>query len=227
MFEGYKGNRTIRTGEPAFGWSWLREVLPMLGVHQAFNVNEEADDVMASLARGQLSDATNVLITSDRDLLQAVNEFTYQLCPAMGGGRERLYDPPTVEAEYGVTPAALVQLRALSGDSSDHIPGVPGFGLKTAHKVLKPYGTVTALYQSNLAGLTKTQAANLRANAKQVALNVELLTLRDVPVTFVEPDIRQDGARARLKALGIRPDSVLSAFFGSTTSAEAVADVGL
>lgn len=227
MFDGYKANRAARDSEPSFGWGWLREVLPMLGVHQAFNVNEEADDVMATLVRGPLRGSTNLMITSDRDLLQAVSEFTHQLCPAMGGGREKLYDPAAVEAEYGVAPTGLVQLRALSGDTSDHIPGVPGFGLKTAYKVLKPYGTVSALFQSNLAGLTKTQASNLRANAKQVTLNVALMTLRDVPVTYVEPDTKQEAARARLKALGIRPDSVLSAFFGTPTSVEAIADVGL
>jgi 5'-3' exonuclease/transcription antitermination factor NusG len=226
MFEGYKSNRISRLETP-FGWSWLREVLPMLGVHQAFNVDEEADDVMATLVRGPLSTGTNVMITADRDLLQVVSEFTHQLCPAMGGGREKIYDPATVEAEYGVPPAAMVQLRALSGDTSDHIPGVPGFGLKTAAKVLRPYGNVSALFQSNLAGLTKAQAANLRASTKQVMLNVELMTLRDVPVTYIEPGAQQEAAKAMLKALGIRPDGVLSAFFGMPTSTEAIADVGL
>lgn len=218
-FAGYKGNRTLRSEELPFGWGWLREVLPMLGVHQAFNGDEEADDVMASLVRGPLSNDTNVMITSDRDLLQAVSEFSLQLCPAVGGSREKLYDLAAIEDEYGVKPRALVQLRALSGDASDRIPGVPGFGLKTACRALKPYGSVAALYRSNLAGLTKTQAANLRASAKQVLLNVDLMTLRDVSMEVIAPAVNQDAARLRLKALGIRSDAILSAFFGASVRA--------
>jgi len=227
MFAGYKGNRISRSEVPSFGWAWLREVLPMLGVHQAFNAEEEADDVMAALVRGRLGGATNLMITSDRDLLQVVGEFTHQLCPAMGGGKEKLYDPAGVEAEYGVPPTSMVQLRALSGDTSDHIPGVPGFGPKTAAKALKPYGTVRALFQSNLAGLSKSQAVNLRASEKQVLLNVELMSLRDVPFTQIKPNTNQEAARTRIKELGMRPDSVLTAFFGASVSTEAVSDVGM
>ena len=226
IYAGYKGNRVSRAEEPSFGWGWLREVLPMLGVRQAFNVDEEADDVMATLVRGPLERDLNVMVTSDRDLLQVVSESTHQLCPAVGG-KEKLYDPEAIVAEYGVSPSGLVQLRALSGDASDNLAGVPGFGLKTAQRVLKPYGLVSALYRSNLAGLTKLQVKNLRASAKQVALNVELMTLRDVPVTYIEPNLDQDGAKARLAGLGIRSGGVLAAFFGMPSHAEAVADVSL
>jgi len=226
IFADYKGNRPSRSEAPSFGWAWLREVLPMLGVQQAFNAEEEADDVMATLVRGPLKDGTNLLITSDRDLLQVVSEFTHQLCPAVGGGKEKLYDSASVEAEYGVSPLSMVQLRALSGDTSDHIPGVPGFGLKTAAKALRPYGSVTALFRSNLAGLTKLQAASLRANEKQVLLNVDLMMLRDVPVSEIRSNADQATAHTRIKALGIRPEPILTAFFG-TASTEAVSDVGM
>lgn len=227
IFADYKGNRASRSGSPSFGWAWLREVLPMLGVQQAFNVEEEADDVMATLVRGTLKDATNLLVTSDRDLLQVVSEFTQQLCPAVGGGKEKLYDSASVQAEYGVPPVSMVQLRALSGDTSDHIPGVPGFGLKTAAKALRPYGTVTALFRSNLAGLTKFQAASLRASEKQVLLNVDLMTLRDVPFSEIKSNADQAAAYTRIKALGIRPEPILTAFFSTAASTEAVSDVGM
>jgi 5'-3' exonuclease/transcription antitermination factor NusG len=227
MFAGYKGNRISRSETPSFGWAWLREVLPMLGVHQAFNTEEEADDVMATLVRGPLRGATNLMITSDRDLLQVVTEFTHQLCPAMGGGKEKLYGPADVEAEYGVPPTLMVQLRALSGDASDHIPGVPGFGLKTAAKALKPYGNVSALFQSNLAGLSKVQSVNLRASERQVLLNIELMSLRDVPFTQIRANTDQAAAHTRIKALNIRPEPILTACFGALAHAEAVSDVGI
>jgi DNA polymerase-1 len=199
----------------------------MLGVHQAFNTEEEADDVMATLVRGPLRGATNLMITSDRDLLQVVTEFTHQLCPAMGGGKEKLYGPADVEAEYGVPPTLMVQLRALSGDTSDHIPGVPGFGLKTAAKALKPYGNVNALFQSNLAGLSKVQSVNLRASERQVLLNIELMSLCDVPLTQIRANTDQAAAHTRIKALNIRPEPILTACFGALAHAEAVSDVGI
>lgn len=218
MFEGYKGNRASRSGEPAFGWDWLRETLPMLGIHQAYNPTEEADDVMASLARGPLKESICILVTSDRDLLQVVSESTQQLCPAVGSGSEKLYDSALVVSEYGVPPESMVQLRALSGDTSDNIPGVPSFGLKTASKALKMYGSIADLMASNLAGMSKAQAANLRASVKQVALNVELMTLRQVPITDIQPNANQETARTRITSLDIRPDSILAAFFGAAVA---------
>jgi len=213
LYPDYKGNRVSRSGAPSFGWSWFRETLPLLGVQQAFNPEEEADDVMATLVRGPLSDQPNVMITTDRDLLQVVSEFTHQLCPAVGSGKEKLYDPELVEAEYGVPPTSMVQIRALSGDTSDHIPGVSNFGLKTAAKVIKLYGTVTALLGSNLAGLGKAQVANLRESEKQVRLNVDLMTLRDVEFRQIESNPNQKEVEARLVALGIKPEPILAAFF--------------
>ena len=213
LFADYKGNRVSRSGTPSFGWEWLRETLPLLGVHQAFHPEEEADDVMASLVRGPLKDEPNVMVTTDRDLLQLVSEFTHQLSPAVGSGKEKLYDPALVEAEYGVAPPALVHVRALSGDSSDNIPGVPNFGLKTSSKIVKLYGTVTALLGSNLAGLGKAQVANLREHEKQVVQNVELLTLRDVEFRQIESNPDQMEVQARLQALEIKADPILTAFF--------------
>jgi 5'-3' exonuclease/transcription antitermination factor NusG len=213
MYPDYKGNRASRSGTPSFGWGWLRETLPLLGVQQAFNPEEEADDVMATLVRGPLSGQPNIMITTDRDLLQVVSEFTHQLCPAVGSGKEKLYDPELVEAEYGVPPTSMVQIRALSGDTSDHIPGVPNFGLKTSSKVIKLYGTVSALLGSNLAGLGKAQVANLRESEKQVHLNVDLMTLRDVEFRQIESNPDQKEVEVRLVALGIKPEAVLAAFF--------------
>jgi 5'-3' exonuclease/transcription antitermination factor NusG len=218
MYPEYKANRSSRSnpsqpGSLPFGWGWLREALPLLGVFQAFNHVEEADDVMASLVRGPLLGQPNVMITTDRDLLQLVTEFTHQLCPAVGAGKEKLYDLDLVKEEYGVKPPTLVHVRALSGDSSDNISGVPNFGLKTASKLISMHGSVGALLSSNLAGLTKSQVANLLASEKQVRLNVELLTLCDVPYEQIESNPDQIEVEARLKALEIKPDPILAAFF--------------
>jgi len=213
MYEGYKANRTSRSGSLPFGWEWLKEFLPLLGVQQAFASDEEADDVIASLVRGPLKGHPNVIISSDRDLLQLVTDFTHQLCPAVGSGKEKLYDEALVEAEYGVSPSHVVHVRALSGDTSDNIPGVPNFGLKTATKVLKLYGTVDKVLASNLAGLGKAQVTNLRKSERQIRLNLELLRLYDVSFQQIRSNPDQIEAEARLKGLDIKSDPILAAFF--------------
>lgn len=213
MYPDYKGNRPSRSGEVHFGWLWLKELLPLLGVRQAYNPVEEADDVMATLVSGPLKNSRNLMITSDRDLLQAVSESTHQLCPASGTGKEKVYDPALVKADYGVVAPLMVQLRALSGDTSDHIPGVPGFGPKTASKVIQAYGGVDALLRSNFAGLTKGQVANLRASADQIKLNVSLMTLRDVEITEISENPDKEEADNRLKQLDVKSEPILAAFF--------------
>lgn len=214
LYPEYKGNRNgSRSGTPSFGMETLRSLLPFLGVVQAFNPEEEADDVMATLVRGPLQDYPNIMITTDRDLLQVVSEYTHQLCPAMGGGKEKLYDPALVESEYGVAPSVLPQVRALSGDSSDNIPGIPGFGLKLAAKAVKPYGNVTSLLKSNLVGVSKLQVAKLKENEQLILANVELLTLRDVSFTQIESNPNQVEVEAILQGLEIKIDPVMTAFF--------------
>lgn len=213
MFSGYKSHRPARSETVPFGVEWLMKALPRLGIRQAFNPAEEADDVMASLVRGQLRESSNIVITTDRDLLQLVSTSTFQLCPAVGGTKEKLYDPATVESEYGVVPSAMVQLRALSGDASDHIPGTPGFGLKVAARVVKVYGTVSALFKSNLAGMTPKQAKSLRASEGQVRLNLELMTLRDVKYTEIDAKPDRQEAERQLKGISVRSDALLAAFF--------------
>jgi 5'-3' exonuclease/transcription antitermination factor NusG len=215
MYPEYKANRVSRTEKtaPLFEANWLRENLPIFGVLQAFNPVEEADDVMAALVRGPLRDCPNILISTDRDLIQLVSEFTHQLCPKVGAGKEKLYNPALVKSEYGVPPSSMVHLRALSGDSSDNIPGVSGFGLKTAAKLIKLYGTVTRLLESNLAGMGKAQMAKLRASQQQVLKNVDLLSLQDVQFDQIGSNPNQREAEARLNELEIKPDPILAAFF--------------
>lgn len=214
IYPKYKANRVPRSENgSSFGMEWLRETLPLLGVLQAFNPIEEADDVIASLVRGKLQNDLNIIISTDRDLLQLVSEFTHQLCPNVGSSKEKLYDPAMVESEYGVQPKFIVHIRALSGDSSDNILGVGGFGLKTASKLIKLYGTVSVLLKSNLAGLGQSQLAKLRANEQRVLSNVDLLTLKDVSFDQIASNPNQIEVAARLKELEIKADSVLAVFF--------------
>lgn len=218
MFGAYKTGR----GNPraTFEITWLQQNLPSFGVYQAWNDVEEADDVIATLVRGPLAGQSNLIFSNDRDLLQLVTESTNVLVPAVGAGKEKLFGPAEVEAEYGVPPAVLPQLRALAGDTSDTIPGCPNCGLKTAAKLVKLYGTVDKLLSSNLAGLSKGLVANLRAADKQVRLNVRLMTLVvDLPLVTVPPDVDANAAIEQLQTIEVKPERYLPVFFGSPAAA--------
>jgi 5'-3' exonuclease/transcription antitermination factor NusG len=212
MFAGYKASRSSH--HTTFEIQHLKTLLPKLGVNQTYNPEEEADDVIATLVHRKLKGQLNSFLTTDRDLLQLVSDTNTQIVPAVGASKERLYTVEEVVEEYGVGPELLVHVRALSGDTSDEIPGVEGFGLKTATKLIKLYGSVDRLFTSNLAGLSSKQSKSLRASEQQVRLNLELLKLQDdLALTHVGPDPDQIAATERLREVDIKPDSILVAFF--------------
>jgi 5'-3' exonuclease/transcription antitermination factor NusG len=210
----YKANRPLRAGSPSFDqMGYLRKILPCLGIYQVFNPNEEADDVIATLVRKKLSSQKTVIFGTDRDFLQIVSENVSVLIPAIGSRKELLFDPEAVEEHYGVKPTDMVQLRALTGDSSDNLPGVPRVPKKILKALVQAHGTVEALYRSGLTGLTKVQYERLRSAEPQVRINVDLMTLRDVPFTKIDPDSNPDEVAAFLRAVEINPNSILETFF--------------
>lgn len=210
----YKANRPERAGSVSFDQlGYLRKILPCLGVYQVFNPNEEADDVIATLVRKKLSSQKTVIFGTDRDFLQIVSENVSVLIPAIGSRKELLFDPDAVEEHYGVKPTDMVQLRALTGDSSDNLPGVPRVPKKILKALVQAHGTVEALYRSGLTGLTKVQYERLRSAEPQVRINVDLMTLRDVSFTKVDPDSNPDEVAALLRAVEINPNSILETFF--------------
>ena len=115
--------------------------IPLIGVP-----GFEADDVIGTLARRGEEDGLDVLIvTADRDALQLVDEHVHVLANKRGISETILYDPPAVLERYGVTPLQVPDVKALTGDTSDNIPGVPGIGEKTAGKLIAEYGSLENL----------------------------------------------------------------------------------
>lgn len=206
----YKANRNKMP--IAFEVEHLRKVLPCLGVYQAFNPNEEADDVIATLVRKRLSSQRSVIFSTDRDFLQLVSENVSVLLPAIGSRKELMYDIQGVKEHYGVDPSAMVQLRALTGDTSDNLPGVPRVPKKVLKSLVQAYGTVEGLYRSGLAGVTKVQYERLRTAEAQVKINLELMALRDISITKVDPTPNPDEVAALLRAVEINPNPILETF---------------
>ena len=109
----------------------------------------EADDILGTLSAAAAEQGGACFIaTGDRDALQLVGERVTVLLAAtkMGRPETTLYDVPAIREKYGLEPAQLIDLKALMGDASDNIPGVPGVGEKTALDLLHRFGSLDDLY---------------------------------------------------------------------------------
>jgi len=147
----------------------------------------EADDVIGTLAQQAWQQQIPTLIsTGDKDMAQLVNEHVTLLNTMTN---ERL-DSAGVEEKFGLPPERIVEYLALMGDKVDNIPGVPGVGPKTAVKWLQEYGSLAKLLDQ--ADTIKGKAGeNLRANLTQLALSVQLATIKlDVALEFGPSDLK-------------------------------------
>lgn len=155
QFEGYKAQRTGMPQELASQLPLLKEVLTAMRVSMLELPHYEADDIIGTVSR--ICAEQNVecdIITGDKDDLQLIGpQVRVQLITTrMGQTTTTVMDEAAFREKYGMEPARMVDLKALMGDSSDNIPGVPGIGEKTAMKLLAKYGSLDALYEEYKAG---------------------------------------------------------------------------
>jgi DNA polymerase-1 len=162
----------------------VRKVLQSLAIPTYGVEGFEADDVIGTLALK--ADAARVAVTivsGDLDCLQLVNDGTIALVPRRGITDTMTYGPDQVRQRYGLEPRQLIDYKALRGDTSDNIPGVPGVGDKTAAQLIQQYGSIEGLIE-RLDELKEGRVkANLMEAIDQVRLNKRMVTIRaDVPV---------------------------------------------
>lgn len=128
-FAEYKMQRAAMPDDLINQIPLIKEVVAAYGVPIFEQSGFEADDLIAALARKAVDLSLAVtIVSSDKDILQLVNQHICVLSPTKDGGV--LYDPAKVKERYGVAPKQLVDIIALMGDAADNIPGVPGIGKK-------------------------------------------------------------------------------------------------
>jgi DNA polymerase-1 len=173
---------------------WIRRIVEAYRIPALEHPGEEADDVIATLARRASAEGLDVaIVSSDRDLYQIVSERVTIVDTA----RDRRLGPKEVEERFGVPPARMLDLRALTGDSSDNIPGVRGIGEKGAAELLRTWGGLDALLE-HAADVKGRYREPLLAGAESARLSRELSRLHDdLPLDFDlerarpgEPDTR-------------------------------------
>src|SRR3990170_6870456 len=184
-FSDYKATRTEAPSTFGPQVPLIREVLKVMAIPIFEMPGHEADDLIAYLAHyAQDEDLDVRIVTGDRDFFQCVNDRIHVLYNRRGISDIVEMDPDAVIKRYGVPPGKYVDLKALEGDNSDNLPGVPGVGTKTAAKLIQKYGSAEAAC-AHAAEQTPKLSKNLTECAEQVALNKKLSRLVEVPLEGV------------------------------------------
>ena len=145
MYDAYKGTRKPMPDELHAQVPVIQEILEAMGIPSVSSPGFEADDVLGTLARRAEKAGMEVMILSgDRDILQLVTDRVTVRLPKTAKGVTTIenYTPEKIKEVYGITPLQIIELKAMMGDSSDNIPGLPGVGEKTALALLAAYGSL-------------------------------------------------------------------------------------
>ncbi len=144
MYSDYKATRKGMPEELAVQLPYAKKVLDAMGVTVLEKEGYEADDILGTLSSYANEDLHVYVLTGDRDSLQLITPFTTVLLASTGETVN--YDRDRFFEKYGIEPTEFADAKALMGDSSDNIPGVPGIGEKTALKLISEYKNIDALY---------------------------------------------------------------------------------
>lgn len=191
----YKGGRDKTPSELSEQFPVLKDLLNAFHIKHYELPNYEADDIIGTFVSESEKDHDEVtVISGDKDMLQLVSPTTTVSLTKKGISEVKKYNPETMFDEMEVNPDQIIDLKALMGDKSDNIPGVPGVGEKTAIKLLKEYTTLENVYEhlDDIKG--KKLKENLENHKDDAFMSKGLVTIkRDTPVDIQMNDIVYDG----------------------------------
>lgn len=194
----YKAGRAKTPEDLKSQLSLARVMLDHMGIKNIGIEDYEADDIIGTLAKKADENPSwnATIITSDHDYLQLISDIVeVKLLKSKDFIR---YNPVNFKEEYGIDPIKVIDLKALMGDSSDNIPGVPGIGEKTALKLLIDYGSLDGVYENidNIKGKLKEK---LETNKDSAYFSKKLATIyREVPISFDFEDMKYNGPKETL-----------------------------
>lgn len=186
MYEGYKGTRKPMPQELHQQVPLMKEMLTAMGIPIMEQEGYEADDILGTVSRQMESQGLRVTIVSgDRDLLQlATDDILIRLPKTKATGTEiEDYYAKDVLEKYQVTPVQFIDLKALMGDASDNIPGVPGIGEKTATKIIAKYGSIEDAY-AHVEEITPARAREALKNHYDMAQMSKTLATIELHAPF-------------------------------------------
>jgi len=207
QFEGYKAKRKAMPEELASQIPILKEVLDAMNIPRYELEGYEADDLIGTIAkRCEESGVKCIVVTGDRDSLQLINDSTTVklVSTRMGQTEFKTMTPETFLEEYGFSPEKMVDLKALMGDSSDNIPGVPGVGEKTALDLIRRFGSIKEIYDNiETLDIKDSVRKKLIEGRESAEMSFDLATIRrDAPLDFEpEKNLRRPADNDRLYEL--------------------------
>lgn len=199
-YADYKGKREKTPNELSEQFPLLAEILDAFQIRHLGVDNYEADDIIGTLSlEAEQEDFQTVVISGDKDLLQLISPQTEVHLTRKGVTEMERYDVEQLHKRFGLEPKQIIDLKGLMGDSSDHIPGIPGIGEKTALKLLKQFPTVEEVlaHVDQLPG--KKLQERVRENEDLARVSKQLATIyREVPLSlrlqdcqYQQPDSKQ------------------------------------
>lgn len=165
MYDGYKANRKGMPEDLAQQLPYMKKIIKAMGIAIIEKEGYEADDIIGTISAACADKRIHCTVsTGDRDSFQLVNDYvTVRLAKTKG---DIYYTPGVIEEEYGVTPKQMIEVKALMGDTSDNIPGVPGIGEKTALSLIKEFTSVDGVYKNIDSTLITNGVRNKLINGK-------------------------------------------------------------
>lgn len=191
LYTEYKANRSEMPDDMQVQMPYLKQVASLLGICDMELKTFEADDLIGTVACiAQKQDYEVYIVSGDKDFCQLVNENVF-LYDTM---KELIYDSAMVKEKHGVTPAQFIDYLAITGDTSDNIPGVAGIGPKGAQKLIEQFGTLEGIYE-NIDQISSDSIKEKLLKSKDNALlSKKLVTIVcDAPITHNMDDFKLKG----------------------------------
>lgn len=185
LYDNYKANRSTMPEDLQVQMPYLKQVANLFGITDLEVPSYEADDLIGTVARMASKEGyESYIVSGDKDFCQLVGNNIY-LYDTM---KELIYDSKQVKEKHGVTPEQFIDFLAITGDTSDNIPGVAGIGPKGAQKLIEDFGTLEGIYQN----IDKISSASIKTklitSEKNAFLSKKLVTI----VTDVRLDKTMD-----------------------------------
>ena len=185
LYDGYKATRKPMPDDLAVQVGMLKELLRTMRICICEKEGYEADDLVGTLSH-RFADTHSIIITGDRDAYQLVDERTSVYLTKTGVSELLKLDAAHFEEMIGYKPCQVIDMKALMGDSSDNIPGVPGIGEKTALDLVRRFGSLDGVY-AHLGDCSASVCKKLEAGKGSAYLSYKLAAIdRDVPIEIGE-----------------------------------------
>ena len=213
MYKEYKGTRHPMPDELREQVPVMKELLKSMNIPIMEKAGLEADDLLGTAAKKSQAEGWDaVILSGDRDLLQISDEHIKIRIPKTKGGKTEVeeYYPADVAEKYGVTPKQFIDVKALMGDSSDNIPGVPKVGEKTAVSLIQEFGSIEGIYE-NIDSVGKASIkASLAENTDMAYFCRKLVTIitdAELPIELSDAvigDFYNENSFAKIKELELK-----------------------